>query len=68
MYSNFCCPKCDSFMFGSYCNEDGTWTRRCHGNEQQICKFEFPESDDKLYFKEWLEPEAGEAQVFRYYY
>lgn len=59
MYTNFCCPKCGSFMFGSYRNEDDTWTRRCHGNEKWVCQFNFHEIDDKLYFKEWVEPEAG---------
>ena len=61
MYTNFCCPKCSSYMFGSFLDTDGMLTRSCHGNEKWVCKFQFPESDDKLYFKDCVEHEAGEA-------
>jgi len=50
--TEFCCPKCGSYMFGSSQEDGKDMIRHCHGNEQWRCGFTFPQKDDHLYFKE----------------
>lgn len=53
-WTDFKCPKCGSGMFGSARNDDGTWTRHCHGNEQWKCDFTAHDSDDSKHFKTFV--------------
>lgn len=50
-YTDFCCPNCGSYMFGSSRNKDGSLTRRCHGNEQWKCDYEAHQDKDHIHFK-----------------
>ncbi len=46
------CPQCGDTKFGSVQLPDGTQLRTCHGSigDETPCKFQWPESDDHLYF------------------
>jgi hypothetical protein len=55
----FKCPQCGDFRFGSSRNDDGTWTRHCHGmipiGEQQgwrACSFTWHEREDDKHLSE----------------
>ncbi len=43
------CPKCGSSCFGSSQGEDGTWTRRCSGENEMGCGRTWHESEDDKY-------------------
>lgn len=46
------CPRCGDTKFGSTQLPDGTLLRTCHGSldGETPCMFQWPESDDHLYF------------------
>ena len=46
------CPQCGDTKFGSTRLPDGTLLRTCHGfiNSETPCAFQWPESNDHLYF------------------
>lgn len=46
-YTNFKCPICGSYKFGTSYSSNGIITRHCHGRG---CKYSAPESDDHKHF------------------
>lgn len=46
------CPQCGDTKFGSRTAADGGLIRTCHGavNDEEPCTFQWPASDDHLYF------------------
>lgn len=46
------CPQCGDSKFGSSPAADGGLSRHCHGhlNDEQVCTFTWPATDDHLYF------------------
>jgi hypothetical protein len=52
-YTDFCYPKCGSYMFGSSLTKDG-WIRHCHGNEKWKCDYSAPEYEDHKHFKKFV--------------
>lgn len=45
-YTNFKCPKCRGYKFGTYFDENAV-IRHCHSGN---CNYSAPESDDHLHF------------------
>jgi hypothetical protein len=46
------CPNCGDTKFGSTTLADGSLIRTCHGreNDETVCSFKWPASDDHKYF------------------
>ena len=54
-YTDFCCPKCGSRMYGSSRNSAGSLTRECHGNNSWKCDYKAHQEFDSKHFKTFVE-------------
>lgn len=48
-YEQFLCPECGSHHYGSFQNQDGSWTRLCHDQNGRGCRFKWHQDDDWKY-------------------